>query len=133
MRVFIFLFIFMTVLMVLVLTSPTKISEDIVTNEEIIEYKNSILASCSANGYNISNEMLNNLVERYAQSSTPERKLKGMEVGKALKIALITSAVFFGIIFIRYWLINAHYDELYGESTNGLMGRLRRFFFGKWF
>lgn len=134
-KVFI-LFGLMVLTMTFALTRPSKTQEHIVTDEEIEQYKNTILQDNN----NVSNEQLNILIDNYVKVNTKtEKTKKGMELGEAFKISFITSSVFCIILFLLFSLKNAQYNEIFGSSfgnssgNESPLGSLMHFLFGRWF
>ncbi len=123
------------------LTRSNKIDEEnIVTDTELIEYRNSLIATYEKYGYSVTEEEINQKVQEYEemQISIAKSKAKGMDTKQAFKTALIICSICCISLFVIFHLKNAQYSELFGNSfsrdnTNDNMRGLRRFFFGKWF
>ena len=141
MRKFIIFFIIMVSIMTFCLTRSNKINEEnVVTDVELNEYRNSLIVGFEKYGYHLTDEELNQKVQEYKemQISIAKSKAKGMDTKQALKISLIVCSVCCLVLFIIFHLKNAQYNELFGSSfgsdnTNDNMRGLRRFFFGRWF
>lgn len=136
MKKFTFFFLITVFIMTFILTRPKKIEEHVVTENEISQYRDSILANPN---YNVSENSVNAFINSYIQINTRQAgEEKGMEFGSALKFSAITVGITYAVLFLIYFLKNAQYNELFGSSFGGdntsrpLQG-LRRFFFGRWF
>lgn len=141
MKKFIIFFIIMVSIMTFCLTRSREIDEGkVATEEEISQYKESLLDSYKEYGYNITDEEINKQVQNYKdmQISIAKSKAKGMDFKKALKTSLITCSICCIVLFIVFHLKNAQYNELFGSSfgsdnTNDPMRGLILFLFGRWF
>lgn len=136
MKRFLIFFVILVSIITFVLTRPQKFiqRERTVSNEQIEEYRSSILEKQP----NISDDDLRSEVSRYIRQNSKnvgETYKPGMSFDEALRMAIIVSLVVYGGIFILYHAKNFHYNEAYGTSSNPndpLRG-WRRFFSGKWF
>ena len=141
MRKFIIFFIIMVSIMTFCLIRPNKINkENVVTDAELNEYRNSLIAGFEKYGYHLTDEELNQKVEEYKemQINIAESRSKSMDTKQAFKTSLIVCSICCVILFVIFHLKNAQYNELFGNSfgsnnINDNMKGLRRFFFGRWF
>lgn len=141
MKKIIIFFIIMVSIMTFCLTRSKEIDEGkIVTEEEIAQYKESLLDTYKKYGYDVTDEEIDKQVQNYKdmQISIAKSKAEGMDFKKALKTSLIACSICCIVLFIVFHLKNAQYNELFGSSfgsdnTNDPMRGLRRFFFGRWF
>lgn len=144
--IFIIFFIIIVSIMTFCLTRSTEINEDneeaIVTDTELKEYRNSLIANSKKYEHYLTEEEINQKVQEYKEMliniAKSKAKTKGMDIKQALKISLIICSVFCLVLFVIFYLKNAQYNELLGSSfdsdnTNDNMRRLRHFFFGRWF
>lgn len=140
MKKIIIFFIIIVSVMTFCLTRSKKINEEnVVTDAELNEYRNSLIASFEKHGYYLTDEELNQKVQEYKelQISIAKSKAKGMDTKKAFKTSLIVCSICCVVLFIILHLKNVQYNELLGSSfgsdnTNDNMRGLRRFF-GRWF
>lgn len=116
MKKILILFIIMVSLMTFAFTRDKKVDETkVVTENEIIQYKQSLVEIYSKYGVNYTEEEIDEKAQEYKklQISIAKSKAEGMEFGEALRTSLITSAICFvvfgGLIFLRV----AHYRELF--------------------
>lgn len=109
------LFVIMVSLMTFSFTQDKKIDkENIVTQDDIENYKQTVINSYNKHGWYLSEKELNESIQQHIDSeiSTAEIKAKGMEFGEALKTSLITSAICFAAFGIMSFFITAHRMEL---------------------
>lgn len=104
-------FIIMVVGLTYSFTRPTVYKEEYINNEAA-KYRNSLLNSYEKTGDNISEELLDNMVQDYIELSV--KKNNGMQFGEALKTSLIISVICFGGFFLIIFLRRAHYSEFFG-------------------
>ena len=141
MRKFIIFFIILVSIMTFCLTRSNKINEEnVVTDTELKEYRNSLISGLEEYGYHLTEEEINQKVQEYKemQINIAKSKAKGMDTKQALKISLIVCSLCYIILFVIIHFKNTQYNELFGSSfgsdnTNDNMRGLRRFFFGRWF
>lgn len=141
MKRFIIFFLIVVSIMTFSLTRSKEVDEtNIVTTDEIEQYKQSLLNTYKKYGYTISETELNKNVQKYidTQTSIAKSKASGMEFKQALKISLIVSSIFFILLFFLFHLKTAQYNEIFGNSfcdteTNTPLNKIRHFFFGRWF
>ncbi len=134
-------FIIMVSIMTFCLTRSKEIDEgSVVTEEEIAQYRNSLIETYEKYGHKVTDEEINKQIQDYKERkiTIAKSKAKGMDFSTALKISIIVCFISCIVLFIIFHLKNAQYNELFGSSfgsdnTNDPMRGLRRFFFGRWF
>lgn len=123
------------------LTRSKEIDEgSVVTEEEIVQYRKSLIETYEKYGRKVTDEEINEQIQDYKEMkiSMAKSKAKGMDFSTALKTSVIVCFICCIVLFIIFHLKNAQYNELFGNSfgsnnTNDSMRGLRRFFFGRWF
>lgn len=117
MKKLIIFFIIMVSILTFSLTRSRKVDEEnVVTEEEITQYKESLINDLDKYGYNLTEEEITKQVENYKQIeiSIAKSKANGLEFGKALKMSLIISALCCGGLFLFVSLTKSHYREFFG-------------------
>lgn len=110
-------FIIMVSLVTFYLTRDKKIDEsNIVTQEEIEDYKQITIDLYNKYGWELTEEKLNEEIQDYIslEISEAKSKAKGMEFRDAFKMSLILSGISCGAIFLCLYFSKLHYGELYG-------------------
>jgi len=118
MKRFIVFFIIMVSILTFAFTRSRKIDEEnVVTEEELTQYKESLINTYDKYGYDLTEEEINKKLEDYKQieTSIANSKTTGLEFGKALKMSFIISALCCGGLFLFVSLTKEHYRELYNK------------------
>ena len=139
MKKFFIFFIIMVSIITFALTRSGKINEEeVVSDTELKEYRNSLMINFKKYGYNLTEEEINQKVQEYkeTQINIAKSKAKGMDTKQAWKISLIISSISCVLLFGVFSLKEVKYNELFGSSfgsdnTNDNMKKLRGFFFDK--
>lgn len=87
------------------LTRSREIDEkNVVTTEEINQYKQTLEYGYRQYGFNVTDEEINKQVQeyKYMRISMAKSDAKGMELKDDLKISVITSFIFCIILFIAF-------------------------------
>lgn len=125
MKRFIMLFIIIVPVMTFALTYSNPVSEEeAVSQKELDEYRNIVVASSEKVGYQLTEKELDEKVQEYkeTQISTVQSQNKGMDIKQAFKTSLILSALCCGGFFIIVSLRWAQHRERFGSDSK------RRFF-----
>lgn len=107
--------IILFLLMTFTLTLDKKIDEaNIVTENEIANYKKIVINNYSKFGWELTEEELNKSIQKYINSeiSSAKSNAKGMELGEALRFSAIFSSLFGLVLFIITIFSSAHYGEI---------------------